>query len=287
MKSSREPTIREFYEKQHRWSGAYCGSVSSFHRNRAASILLPHRDPPYRVLELGCGGGQLAVALAELGHAVTAIDLVPDAIETARRLATACCTDGISFIEGDFYTIEFRDRFDVICYFDGFGIGSDADQKCLLGRVASWLAEDGVALIEIYTPWYWEQQAGTIMQWPDATRQYDFDKEGQRMLDTWWPTGNPAAAVTQSLRCYAPDKFEQLLLEVDLVLASIEPGGAVNRETGQFRDQVPLAEAMQYVAVLSHAERASRSRSSRLVSPASGPLVQRNPDQQGDECRHE
>mgnify|MGYP006289260885 FL=1 len=39
------------------------------------------------VLDVGCGGGLLAEPLARLGAAVTGIDLVPDALEVARRHA--------------------------------------------------------------------------------------------------------------------------------------------------------------------------------------------------------
>ncbi|MFN5457566.1 MAG: hypothetical protein ACK5BX_41150, partial [Bradyrhizobium sp.] len=34
------------------------------------------------------------------------------------------------------YTIELAGRFDVVCYWDGFGIGSDADHRRLLRRIA-------------------------------------------------------------------------------------------------------------------------------------------------------
>lgn len=37
------------------------------------------------------------------------------------------------------------------------------------------------------------------------------------MLDTWWPTGDPADAVTQSLRCYSPDDLEYLRDGIGLV----------------------------------------------------------------------
>lgn len=48
-----------------------------------ARVLSP---PPARLLEVGCGGGQLAAALQERGYAVTALDRDADAVEAARAL---------------------------------------------------------------------------------------------------------------------------------------------------------------------------------------------------------
>lgn len=44
--------------------------------------------PGDRALELGCGGGQVAMKLAALGRVVTALDSAPTAIAIARRNAT-------------------------------------------------------------------------------------------------------------------------------------------------------------------------------------------------------
>jgi hypothetical protein len=88
------------------------------------------------------------------------------------------------------------------------------------------------------------------MEWPDASRRYGFDEDGCRMLDTWWPTGHPSAAVTQSLRCYSPDDFESLLDGVSLDLVEVRPGSSFDHETNTFRPTTPLEEAMQYMAVL-------------------------------------
>ena len=190
------------------------------------------------------------------GHSVTAIDLNSTAIRHARCLASARPDAQIKLIEGDFYSFSLgqggdpQRAFDIVCYFDGFGIGSDVDQRRLLGRVTSWLAGDGRAFIEIYTPWYWEQVAGTTMEWPDASRRYGFDTDGRRMLDTWWPPGHPAEAVTQSLRCYSPEDLELLLEGTGLELIDVFPGGAVDSQTGVFRPQVPLGETMMYMAPL-------------------------------------
>jgi hypothetical protein len=105
-------------------------------------------------------------------------------------------------------------------------------------------------LIEVYTPWYWAAAAGRTMAWPDVSRRYDYDASKDRMLDTWWPTDNPAAAVTQSLACYGPDDLRTLIETTGLTLTGILPGGAYDHATGVYREQVPLTQAMQYIAVL-------------------------------------
>ena len=81
--------VKSFYEKQHLWANVYAGDVEAYHRDKAKSIGLPEREAPYRILELGCGGGQMTAALADLGHSLVAVDLNPSAIRNAHRLAAA------------------------------------------------------------------------------------------------------------------------------------------------------------------------------------------------------
>jgi SAM-dependent methyltransferase len=60
----------------------------------------PSPLPPGRALELGCGTGTDTTYLATHGWDVTALDMVPKALDTARRKASAA---GVAprFIEGD------------------------------------------------------------------------------------------------------------------------------------------------------------------------------------------
>jgi SAM-dependent methyltransferase len=242
--------VEEFYTKQDEWAGAYGEPIRPHHRVKAALVGSAGSSCPLRVLELGCGGGQVASAIADLGHSVVAVDLNSRAIEQARRLASARTDDRMAVVQGDFYAIDLDERFDVVCLFDGFGVGEDEDQRGLLRRISDWLEPGGTALIEVYTPWYWSKAAGRVMEWEGAARRYDYDVDSHRMLDTWWPANDPSVAVTQSLRCYAPDELRRLLGSTGLVLIDVRPGGAYDHDAGVYRDRVPLEEAMQYVATL-------------------------------------
>ncbi len=245
--------VEDFYTKQDKWAGVYGGAVEALHREKAALVEIPGETKPLRVLELGCGGGQVACAIADRGHSVVAIDSNPRAIEQSRRLASERSDKRMTVIRGDFYTIDLDGRFDIVCYFDGFGVGEDADQQRLLNRIAGWLAPDGRAMVEIYTPWYWSKVAGRVMEWEAVTRRYDYDSKSSRMLDSWWPKGDPTAAVTQSLRCYALDELRGLLEPTGLELENVRPGGAYDHDAGTYRDRAPLEEAMQYIATLKRA----------------------------------
>ena len=66
-----------------------------------------------KALDLGCGTGVVAVALAEMGFEVTAIDFIPKAIEMAR---TRAADDGVEvdFIERNLLEWEGHDVFDLI-----------------------------------------------------------------------------------------------------------------------------------------------------------------------------
>ena len=178
------------------------------------------------------------------------MDVSPRAIAATRERARTHFRGPLQPILADFYQLELQGKFDVVSYFDGFGVGKDEDQRRLLRRVAGWLELRGSALVEVYTPWYWAAAAGMEMQFLDAWRRYGFDAAGERMLDTWWPKGRPEEAVTQSLRCYGPADLHLLLDGTGLVLASVEPGGAVDQETGEYRSPVELGKAMSYLATL-------------------------------------
>jgi SAM-dependent methyltransferase len=241
--------IADFYARQNRWSGVYSGDVDDGHRERVAAIAR-YAGEARRVLELGAGGGQNAAAAADAGHDVVAVELVPESVAHAQLLARQTRAGSLTIYQGDFYTIDPAGPFDVICYWDGFGVGADADQRRLLRRIVSWLAPGGHVLLDISTPWYWAHAAGQEMRFGQAMRRYDFDADSCTMLDTWWPVDDPSQAVTQYIRCYSPADLRLLLEGSGLALDGVEPAGAVDYAQGTYRAKAPLHEAMQYLAHL-------------------------------------
>jgi SAM-dependent methyltransferase len=243
--------VKTFYAKQDAWGeGIYSRDVGQDDQQRAAKLVELAGDGLLRVLELGAGGGQTSAALADLGHQVTAVEMLPVALAKAQELAAVTRPGTMSVLAGDFYEIELADKFDVICYWDGFGVGSDADQRRLLQRIAGWLQPQGCAVIEVGTPWYWAKADGEGWQVGQAMRRYGFDPVECRLLDTWWPLDDESQAVTQSIRCYSPADFRLLLQGTGLDLQSIEPTGAVDYEAKTYRPQAPLQAAMGYIAKL-------------------------------------
>lgn len=245
--------VPAFYAKQYELlDEADSWEIQSVHRERA-SVVQALVAPPARVLELGAGGGQTAAALADLGYDVVANELLPEIAARAQALAEVPRSGVMTVLQGNFYEIEPGGTFDVVSYWDGFGIGRDADQRALLHRMREWLSEGGRALIEIYTPWYWANAAGRTMTVGGAGRRYEFDGLGSRMLDTWWSKSEPESVVTQSLRCYAPADLEPLLEGTALRLESVTSLGSYDPATGDFDADAPLGRAMSYLATLAAA----------------------------------
>ncbi len=245
--------VRPFYANQHAWLGTagIDGAADADERGARLHRILP---PPARVLELGAGRCETAVALARAGYRVVAVELIPEAAEAGRAAAAAELPPGVLDVHAaDMYAIDLDRSFDVVAYWDGFGIGTDDDQRRLLRRIAGWLERDGAALIEVYTPWYWAEAAGHETDVGPARRRYGFDPVGCRMLDAWWTMDAPGTRVVQSLRCYAPADLRLLLEGTGLRLDLIEPGGGWDAGEGAWLPRVPLERAMSYEALLHRA----------------------------------
>jgi SAM-dependent methyltransferase len=93
--------------RSHRWRTA----------QNSAAYLMSLLKPGMHLLDVGCGPGTISIDLASLlaPGRVTAIDVVPSVLETARATAVECGVSTIEFALGDVYALDFPDAtFDVV-----------------------------------------------------------------------------------------------------------------------------------------------------------------------------
>lgn len=242
--------VKNFYDAQNEWFGVYLGGVEESHRERAALMNEMTSNKAKRILELGAGGGQTAIALAELGHEVSTVELLEESVLHAQKLSHQMKVD-VAVQQGDFYTIDYSKPFDLICYFDSFGIGKDEDQRRLLKRIATWLKPEACVIIEVGATWHWAGIAnGRTMDLGACFRAYNFDVKNSTLIDSWWRKDDPDVVVRQYLRCYTPVDFKLLLEGTGLKLVEIEAGGRVDYEEMEFIKKAELEEAMTYYVKL-------------------------------------
>jgi SAM-dependent methyltransferase len=248
-------TDKNFYKNQNEWSGIYFRPINDDDHEKIEWVDRITGMNQKRILELGSGGGQFAVAAALRNHYVTALEIRPEFTKHIHDLAESINPSFLTILTADFYEINFELPFDLICYWDGFGIGSDLDQMRLLGKISSWLTPEGSVFLDVYTPWFWANKTvGVQISIGDSMREYGFDAEKCCLVDTWWLKENPALKTTQHLRCYSPADLTLLLKDINLEINEIFPGGCVDYENGTYQSVAPLHQAMSYTARLGHKE---------------------------------
>jgi SAM-dependent methyltransferase len=251
--------VRDFYSVTGRWWGRAESRAGHVDRDRVATLHAICDHPPKRILELGCGYGSTVAAMTDAGHMVTGVEVSDRADFSAQFVEQLGSASRI--VKDDFYTVNLDGPFDVVCYWNGFGIGSDVDQRTLLRRVAhEWLSERGVALIDIANPFVWARWDGDEEHKrarPEDGYDYDlrerthFDPVCSRFADTWWVTGNPDETWTQTIRCYTPADLRLLLEGTGLTLDSVLVSGKlIDLGQPQLGLVSLLREAHEYLAVL-------------------------------------
>lgn len=112
-------------------------------------IRLLDLPPGSAILDLACGHGRHAMALAKRGYRVTGQDLSETFLERARSDAAAARVD-VRWVRGDMRSIPFEDEFDVVInVFTAFGyLESDAEDLKVLREVRKALEPGGRFLIE-------------------------------------------------------------------------------------------------------------------------------------------
>ncbi|MCO1578990.1 class I SAM-dependent methyltransferase [Crossiella sp. SN42] len=239
--------VRDFYSRTGAWWAEADAQVTERDQRRVR-LLRAHGPAAGRVLELGSGYGTTAVATARAGYAVTAVE-VSDRVSAAPGLTH----ERLSSVQADFFEVELPGEFDAVCYWNGFGVGSDDDQRRLLTRIAGWLRPGGVALVDVFNPFVWAGWHGDEEHLlPDPARGYrhelrertSFDPVTCTATDTWWDVAEPDRELTQTLRCYTPADLGLLLTGTGLALSGIVVGEDEPAGPGLLREH------HEYLAVL-------------------------------------
>ncbi len=137
---------REFWNA---WNTEHRGSekldrASSRRRDEVLNALKALELPNPTILEVGCATGWLSSLLACHGR-VTATDLADESIRKASERYR-----GIRFVAGDFLTLDFEQKFEVIVCVDS--IASMADHDLVFSRFAQLLKPDGHLILTTQNP---------------------------------------------------------------------------------------------------------------------------------------
>ncbi|MGW0709719.1 class I SAM-dependent methyltransferase [Streptomyces sp. NPDC002643] len=227
--------------------------------DRRVRLLRSTAPAPGKVLELGCGTGATAVATAAAGYAVTGIDVSEVRIAKAEDrltglLATAGTTPAIRpvFRRADFYTTELAETFDVVTCWNGFGVGTDDNQRHLLRRIATeWLDPGGVLIMDIYSPWRWASIHGKSYEYRDLICENRFDPVVSRFEERWWRRSDPDTVISQYGRCYSPADFLVLIKGLGLEVTEFRvPDRSFGPDATDTDLATALLERWEYTAIL-------------------------------------
>lgn len=134
-----------------------CGGYISFKHNHGrrledsrliAPFLLAEPKPGIKILDIGCGRGELCYALAQKGADVTGIDYSQDAIDIAKTtFAGDSIAGSLSFVCEDAIDYAFENSFDVIIATDFLEHVEHPVLERILQRCAENLSADGKLIL--------------------------------------------------------------------------------------------------------------------------------------------
>ena len=114
-----------------------------------------------RVLDLGCGTGVLAVALAKAGHTVRGVDSSLPMLRVARRNARG--VRGVRFVRGDLLDVQPGGPYDaVLCTYDAINyLRKRVEVRKLFRNVGATLRDGGLFVFDTNTAVLYRRQRGT------------------------------------------------------------------------------------------------------------------------------
>ncbi|MFG3495402.1 class I SAM-dependent methyltransferase [Streptomyces sp. NPDC047928] len=158
---------------------------------RVASVI----QPPAKIVDFGAGSGRLALALAERGYAVDAVDISPSMLDQLRvRDEKALVRRHVA----DIATVDVGDGFDLCAITNStlFMLPSQEAQRAALGRAAAHLRDGGHLLLEVYEPSFFHRLE-------QAHTQSSVLADGTLLVDSM--TNDPVNQLLVLLRTFVSD----------------------------------------------------------------------------------
>ncbi len=195
----------------------------------------------HKILDLCCGAGRYAIALAKKGYEVVGIDLSSNLIHFAQEKAREENVT-IEFHIRDMRDIPYEDYFNgVVNMFTSFGyFESDTENELVFQGVSCSLKKEGWVVLDFmnrdyilnhFTP-YDEQIKGAVT----IRQQREFDKKSERINKTISLIKNgDKKEYVESVRLYSPQDLEDIFIR-----SGLEPLHRFGDYDGSsFRDDSP------------------------------------------------
>ncbi|MDX3925485.1 MAG: methyltransferase domain-containing protein [Shinella sp.] len=235
----RDPELADFYDLENGWAAdlEFCRTLAKDARS---------------VLDLGCGTGELAVALAE-GRDVVGVDPARAMLDIARGKPAG---RGVDWVEADARTVQLARRFDLILLtghaFQVFLTGED--RRAVLQTIAAHLAPGGRFILDTRNPqaqeWLeWVPGAsdrliehprfGTVKAWNDMTHD---PATGIVTYETVYEITTSGKRLSASARIAFPEKaeLEALITEAGLTIERWMGDWQGNDFTEDAREMIPV-----------------------------------------------
>lgn len=174
---------------------------------------------PKNILDLACGFGRHANALAKFGHTVTGIDYSEGFLRIAREEAIKIGVN-VKYIQADMRNINYQSVFDrVYCLFTAIGYFSDEENEELFSRIFHALKPGGIFCFDshnrdnfhtYYKPQMKIEKNGNLMR-----DEISFDSDKGRSRTKRTTLFNNLEKTTEfEIRLYSPTELKKILTNI-------------------------------------------------------------------------
>lgn len=145
--------------------------------------------PGTRLLDVGCGSGVHALALARQGIEVVGLDIAPRLVQHGSEQAAAEGLTNITFAQGDMRELAYREEFDALTILGvSFGFFDDEGNQRVLEGIARALKPAGQAFLQLADPI-------TFIESHKQRRYWREHPEGIYWMEAWY---DPATCVSHA-----------------------------------------------------------------------------------------